>query len=205
MNSSRVSQAGAPAKAYRPLVALASKSSQQHPGWFNVASNFSAATEAVLTTQKRIFTTMGNKSTWADVTGEDVAGRMLKVAALCARAGEHGEAVELLECAQEREPYRFAPQTLLCAQALVTMLRAPSCPTGPCSTHTHTLSHSPPCPTRTLSHTHTLSQPPSWSTPPLPHAPLSLVGRSNPVGRQTQRRRRANGRQGCEAGRRGWA
>ena len=67
------------------------------PDWFNVAENFSDATERALAAQKKIFTSLGNRESWVDVkeTGAVAAQRMRKVAALCARVGltntAHGE------------------------------------------------------------------------------------------------------------------
>ena len=106
--------AGAPPRTFQPLLALAAKAQNRPPSWFNIAENFSDATSNALTVQKKVFNTAGNREAWAGVadSAHVAAQRMRKVAALCARAGEQGETVELLELAREKDPLT-GPQVLL--------------------------------------------------------------------------------------------
>jgi ankyrin repeat protein len=111
--------AGAATKAYQPLLTLAAKARRRPPGWFNVAANFAHATESALAMQKRVFAKLGHRESWADVDddAEAAARRMQRVAALCARAGETAEAVELLDLARERAPLAGEPQREVAAVA----------------------------------------------------------------------------------------
>ena len=105
--------AGAPPRTFQPLLALAAKAQNRPPSWFNIAENFSDATSNALTVQKKVFNTAGNREAWAGVadSAHVAAQRMRKVAALCARAGEQGETVELLELARKKDPLT-GPQVL---------------------------------------------------------------------------------------------
>ena len=102
----------APTRALVALDGLRSGQSMREPDWFNVPQNFRDANEVAFSELKAVFTVLGDIELW-DQEAEKIGSlvkegsvnrmthnKMMKAAALCARADEHESAVRLLLNAQ---------------------------------------------------------------------------------------------------------
>ena len=96
--------AGAPRAALLALHRARAEAAQHEPQYFNLAANYLAATREALQAQHDAFGAVSAAEAWEAEPGAAAAERMVAVAAICARAGQHGAAAALLRLAVARRP-----------------------------------------------------------------------------------------------------
>ena len=98
----RFANASKPALAQ--LESLKLEHTRRPPASFNEIDVFRCATQAVLDAQQEAFSALAAASAWEGEKGDDVATRARMLAELCARAGNHEAANQLLRISLQKRP-----------------------------------------------------------------------------------------------------